>query len=323
LKYSKVVVDRALDTLRIRRESAILDADKRRKSFTEKCPEIEIIERSMSEIGLEAIKAISTDHNPKEMINDLKKKSLEFQKAKKDLLESQGFAEDYLDIHYTCPKCKDTGYVNGIVCSCYKELLNKYNYELLSKKTSLALSEFDDFDLSLYKNPNDRKTMSDILNYCKEYASQFDLSCPSIYMFGETGLGKTHLSLAIAGEVIKKGYNVIYGSAYNFFNLLEREHFGRSEEADGTTEARLINCDLLIIDDLGSEFITQFSVAELYNIVDSRISKSLPTIITSNFSYDDIEKKYNIRLASRIMNDYYSLNFVGDDIRQIKKDLDD
>jgi DNA replication protein DnaC len=159
--------------------------------------------------------------------------------------------------------------------------------------------------------------MQKVFDYCKEYAEEFDgQGFQSIYMFGETGLGKTHLSLAIAGKVIEKGYNVIYGSAHNFFNLIEREHFGRSENPDGTTEDKLLNCDLLILDDLGAEFITQFTVAELYNIIDTRLAKELPTIISSNIKENELEKKYNNRIASRILYSYYALPFEGNDIRQ-------
>ena len=136
-------------------------------------------------------------------------------------------------------------------------------------------------------------------------------------MYGETGLGKTHLSLAIAAEAINKGFNVIYGSAHYFFSMIERERFGRSTESDGTTESKLLECDLLIIDDLGSEFITQFTVAELYCIINDRMLRGLPTIISSNLDPEELEKHYNNRISSRIIGTYKKIFFTGNDIRLV------
>lgn len=318
MKYPRSIVNKANRILSERQQSAILDAEKRRADFIEKCPELAVIEANMSELSLEAVKAMSTDRNPKEIIDSLREKSLGFQKAKKDLLASFGFGEDYLNVKYHCSKCKDTGYVHGIVCECYTKLLNKLSYEELANSSSLKLSDFESFSLDRYTDSADREQMAATLSLCKQYCSEFSTLSPSLFFHGRTGLGKTHLSLAIAGEVIKQGYNVVYGSAHNFFNALEREHFGRSELPDGTTEEKLINCDLLILDDLGSEFITQFSVPQLYNIIDSRLSKELPTIINSNLSFKEIESKYSERIASRIYGEYVKVEFVGKDNRQFE-----
>ena len=317
MKYSRKVVDKANTILQQRQEKAEKEAASRHTEFIKKHPELTEIEAEMSRTGADILKAVQGCENPREYIDSLSRKNLEFQRLKKELLKSEGFDGDYLDIHYTCPKCKDTGYVDGVVCSCYEELLKKLSYEDLAEKTSLKISSFDEFDISLYNDETKRAHMQKILNYCKDYAEEFDgKGFPSVYMFGETGLGKTHLSLAIAGKVIEKGYNVIYGSAHNFFNMLEREHFGRSENPDGTTEEKLLNCDLLILDDLGAEFVTQYTIAELYNIIDTRLAKDLPTIISSNIKSDELESKYNNRIASRILYSYYRLCFMGNDIRQ-------
>ena len=138
-------------------------------------------------------------------------------------------------------------------------------------------------------------------------------------MQGETGLGKTHLSLAIAGEVISKGYNVLYNSAQNIFNELQRERFGKSD-TNGAFEAMVLECDLLIIDDLGAEFSTQFTNAALYNIINTRINTGLPTIISTNLTFKNIEDVYTRRISSRLIGEYTSLFFLGKDIRQIKKE---
>ena len=318
MKYSQKTVNAAQAVLRSRREAALSEADKKRAEFLKEHPELEEIEAAMSQIALNSIKAIDGCDDPKKYIDSLKQKSLSYRKAREDLFKSCGLEPDWLDVHYHCPKCQDTGYAGGVVCDCYTALLNKLSYEELAKKSSLKISSFDDFDASVYSDPEACEQMKDILLFCKKYAEKFSLSSKSLYMYGETGLGKTHLSLAIAGEVIKKGFNVVYGSAHNFFNALEREHFGRSDEPDGTTESRLLGCDLLIIDDLGAEFITSFSIAQLYNIIDSRLAEGLPTIINSNLSLDELDTKYNNRITSRLMCSYFQLPCIGNDVRQIK-----
>lgn len=318
MKYSQKTVSRAQAILRSRREEAVKLADERREKFIKEHPEYIEIEQQMQKTALDSIKAIDSCPEPSLYIEGLKKRNLEYQQAKKALLASCGLSEDYLDIPYHCKKCEDTGYNLGIVCECYKSLLNKLSYEELAGKTSLKISSFDDFNAGIYSSEEARQQMSDLLAMLKKYSDNFTLSSKSLYMYGETGIGKTHLSLAIAGVVIKKGYNVVYGSAHNFFNALEREHFGRSEEPDGTTEEKLLNCDLLIIDDLGAEFITSFSIAQLYNIVDTRLAKGLPTIINSNLSLDELEKKYDKRIASRLIFSYYQIPCIGNDVRQAK-----
>jgi DNA replication protein DnaC len=193
----------------------------------------------------------------------------------------------------------------------------------MSKMTPLELSSFEDFDLNYYpkrsengKSPYD--TMCDVYNRCKSYASNFDNDSVSLYFCGRTGLGKTHLSLAIANEVIKKGYNVVYGSVINFLNKLEREKFGRADSFE--TEDVLINADLLILDDLGAEFSSAVAMSSLYNIINSRIARGVPTIISSNLSFDELKSRYPESIVSRIIGTFVAVIFTGDDIRQIMND---
>ena len=156
--------------------------------------------------------------------------------------------------------------------------------------------------------------MSYVYNSCVKYAESFDLDSVSLYFYGRTGLGKTHLSLAIANEAIKKGYNVIYGSVINFLNKMEKEKFGK---ADTDTEKLLIDADLLILDDLGAEFTTAYTVSAIYNILNSRICRGVPTIISSNLDLDDIKGRYPESIASRIIGTFSPVEFIGDDVRQI------
>lgn len=321
MKYSRDIVFKASEELRKRRESAENAAKMRKLEFSQKHPQLTEIESEMAKIGTEAIKAVLGCDDPKSFVEGLKRKSLECQKAREALFKSAGITADELAPHYYCEKCKDTGYVDGVVCDCFEELLKSLSYKELAKKTPLKISSFDDFDISLYEDKSARERMGDILLFCKNYSNDFDLASPNLFMYGETGLGKTHLSLAIAGEVIKKGYGVVYGSAQNLLTAVERERFGRSDEPDGTTEEALLNCDLLILDDLGSEFTTQFTVAQLYNIINTRMAKELPTIINSNIGINELEARYTNRITSRIIGEYNLLNFIGNDIRQVKKQI--
>ena len=305
MKYSNKAISDALSVINSRRRNAEAKAEERAINFKTEHPELAEIEREMADTTLGLFKAISNCPDPKKVVNELKEKNLGFQKARKALLEACGVDENYLKPDYTCKKCNDTGYHDGKMCECLEKLLKK--------------SAFDELAQACQKTVSAKKKAADILKFCEEYANDFDTDSPSLFLYGETGLGKTHLSLAIAGTVIKNGYGVVYGSAQNLFTMLERERFGRSEDPDGTTEEKLLCCDLLILDDLGAEFSTQFTVAELYNIINTRMAKELPTIINSNVPIEELEKRYTSRVTSRIIGSYQMIQFVGNDVRQLKK----
>ena len=319
MKYSNKAISDALSVINSRRRNAEKEAEERAKNFYEEHPELAEIEQEMANTTLGLFKAISNCPDPKKVVNDLKEKNLGFQKAKKSLLEACGVDENYLKPDYICKDCNDTGYHDGKMCNCLEKLLKKSAFEELAKACPLKISKFTDFDPSIQKSPAAKKKAAEILKFCEAYAEDFGTDSPSLFLYGETGLGKTHLSLAIAGTAIENGYGVVYGSAQNLFSMLERERFGRSEEPDGTTEEKLLCCDLLILDDLGAEFSTQFTVAELYNIINTRIAKELPTIINSNVSIEELEKRYTSRVTSRIIGCYQMIRFIGNDVRQLKK----
>ena len=274
----------------------------------------------------EAVKAI--DMSPDKaaaFVEEQKIRNLAAQQNVKMLLEKHGLPEDYLEVKYSCPECEDTGVVGTRLCSCHIQLLKDLAYEEAGKKSPLKICTFEDFRLSYYSDkaessyePSPREKMAEILEFCKMYADNFDKNAPSVLMAGQTGLGKTHLSLAIVGKVIEKGYSVLYNSAQNFFRELQNERFGKS--GSSAFENMMLECDLLVIDDLGAEFSTTFTVSALYNIVNTRINTGLPTIISTNLSLTDIEKQYSNRISSRFIGEYSLLFFEGKDIRQIKNE---
>ena len=319
MAYSKETYKKAEQELAQRRSRALAERENHHRIAVETVPEILEAEEKMSRAGLATIKAVGMGAaDAKEYIQKLSEINLEAQAQRRMLLKSNGFPEDWLDVHYTCKKCEDKGFVSGIMCGCFKELLKSIEYEKLCSKLPVGNCRFDNFKLDYYPDgagTSPKKRMESVLNYCKAYAADFSRRSPSLLLYGKTGLGKTHLSLAIAGNAVEEGYGVIYSSAQNLFNKLEKDKFGK---ADANTEEAILDCDLLIIDDLGAEFTTQFTVSALYNIVNSRELESKPTIISTNLMPEQLTKAYGERIASRILSNYVMLYFDGSDIRQIK-----
>lgn len=319
MAYSKETYKKAEQELAQRRNRALAEREDRHRIAVESVPEILETEERMSAAGLATIKALGMGAvDAKEYIRKLSEINLNAQAQRRMFLKKAGFPEDWLDVHYSCSKCEDKGFVNGIMCDCFKDLLKSLEYEKLCSKLPVGSCRFDNFKLDYYPDgagTSPRRRMESVLNYCKTYATDFSRRSPSLLLYGKTGLGKTHLSLAVAGKAVESGYGVIYTSAQNLFNKLEKEKFGRS---DGNTEETILDCDLLIIDDLGAEFTTQFTVSALYNIINSRELEGKPTIISTNLTPEQLTSTYSERIASRILSNFVMLYFDGSDIRQIK-----
>lgn len=319
MAYSKETYKKAEQVLAERRSRALAEREEHHRIAVETVPEILEVEEKMSSAGLATIKALGMGAaDAKEYIRKLSEINLAAQAQRRQLLKKGGFPIDWLDVRYHCSKCEDKGFVNGIMCDCFKELLKSLEYEKLCSNLPVNNCRFDNFKLDYYPDgagTSPRRRMESVLDFCKTYAAEFNKNSSSLLLYGHTGLGKTHLSLAIAGKAVEAGYGVIYSSAQNLFNKLEKEKFGRS---DGNTEENILDCDLLIIDDLGAEFTTQFTVSALYNIVNSRELEGKPTIISTNLTPEQLLSTYSERIASRILNNYTLLRFDGTDIRQIK-----
>ncbi len=318
--YGREIYETAEKELRERRRRAEEEAERRRKAFYRSCPHAEQIERELASSSVAAARAVLNGKNTAETLGYLKEKSLQLQAELSRLMQEHGI--DSLEPHYCCSACRDTGYVDGKMCSCMKELLRAESYRRLNALTPLSLSTFDGFSLKYYSDetregqPSDRNIARRIRQYCIDYADQFSPDSPNLIMTGSTGLGKTHLSLAIANVVIQKGYGVIYSSVGNLVTKLENEHFGRDTQTEVLDS--LQNCDLLILDDLGTEFRNSFSTSAIYGIINSRLLLKKPTIISTNLSTKEMTDYYSERFASRIIGSYNRINFVGRDIRQQK-----
>ncbi len=326
MNYNNQVILTVAKELERRRMTAQTLQENRHAEAVAKIPEITALEHELSMTGLSVVKAIGMGKDAEQYITELSKINLLIQGKIKSLLKGAGLPENYLEVPYVCKKCSDTGFVEGRCCVCRETLLRQSALNELGALSPANTCSFDSFNLSYYPAAKDeryglspREQLGEIYEYCKSYAEDFSLTSKSLFMHGATGLGKTHLSLAIARAVTEKGYNVIYGSCPNLLKRLEREHFGgRFNNADDGAEEELLNCDLLIIDDLGAEFATSFTTAEIYNIINTRINCSLPVIINTNLTVNELEEKYTQRITSRIIGCYVSMLFIGKDVRQLK-----
>jgi len=321
--YDRSVYDAVYALLNNRRLEAEQAAQRRRADFFRVEPRGLEIEHELSRAGSAAAKAVIRGGDVRKNLEQLHSHSHALQEELKALLAKQSMSPDDLEPHYVCPLCHDCGSLDGHMCSCMKALLKEEALRRLNTDTPLTLCSFEAFDLSYYPDVADknghtvRQLMERNFLYCRKYAENFDThTTENLLMVGKTGLGKTHLSLAIASRVIDRGYGVIYGSAQNLLEKIQDEHFGHS---DGNTMHSLLECDLLILDDLGTEFRSNFTVSAIYNIINSRQLTGKPIIISTNLSMQEMLDYYTERFSSRIIGSYTRVPFYGNDVRQLKR----
>ena len=302
-KELQEAVDRLLAQ---RRETAHQELHTRMEGLYRHCPALAELEREQAallrELTAVALKKKSGDPAA------LRARCAAIDAQRAALLRDLGLDEDYLRPHYTCSRCQDTGFVEGKPCSCYLAALRRLSYETSPMGRSLRRQTFDNFDLSLYDDRplpggiSPRQVMAKNLSTAKAFVQNFPDGGRSLLMTGPSGLGKTHLSSAIGGELAARGYHVVYEMAPTLLQKLEDVKFGRRPP-----EEEYQNCDLLIVDDLGSEYITAFSTAALFALLGERLVRGKPGIVSTNFSPDELEQNYTKKLASRLCYDYAPL----------------
>ncbi len=322
MRFSEIIYQRAEQVLKDRREQSERLAAMRRKEFLGKYPELLAIENEMKNAALEVIRSVGATGKSVD-ITSVAKRNLEAQEAKKELIKKAGYQEDYLDIPYSCKICKDTGIDKGKLCKCHLQLLQQLSVGELACSPMLAGSTFDTFELKYYSEIKDsslggyspREYMGGCYSMLKAYAENFTPHTNSFFFSGGTGLGKTHLALAVLNKVTSLGYTVYYNTAGSIIKEMEKERFGRSAES---IEEEIYKSDLIIIDDLGAEFSTAFSQAAVNELINNAILAGKAMIIISNLSVSELEEKYGQRVTSRL-NGFEVIEFVGEDVRQLKK----
>ena len=289
----------------------------------ESIPQLRDLRKQLASGGAKLASAFVSGGDIKKNVEQIAEENLAVQKRIKELLMKNGFDPNCLDPIYSCDKCQDTGIYNDRRCSCFLNDVRRFQCMELNNSSAMNLCSFDTFDLNYYPKDTEsssgisiRMIMEDNYNFCRNYANNFSLPHVGILMNGGTGLGKTHLSLAIGKEVIEKGYSVIYGSAPDLLRKIEDEHFKGGDEVD--TAQLLYECDLLIIDDLGAEFESKFNDSVIYNLLNTRMNAGRPVIASTNFQASELQKRYGDRIASRLCT-MEILTFYGNDIRLMKK----
>jgi DNA replication protein DnaC len=315
MALSNETLSKALNSVLERRKIAERKYEQLKADIYSLYPDLEVNETKLQKLSAKlALTALSGNENA---VAELKKQ-IETVRTAYD--KTAALASLPNGPQYTCKMCNDTGYADSVLCNCVKDIASKLSYASLISDMPIETSTFETFDLTLYpveKNSigvSPFKQMSARLKICKQFVNDFP-NGENLLFTGGCGLGKTHLSLAIANEIIGKDFGVIYGSAQNLINRVSRETFDRQ----GSTAVidSLTSCDLLILDDLGTEFATPLSVSVVYNIINTRLLKGLSTIISTNLSVNEISEIYNDRIASRIVGSYTICPFFGNDIRQI------
>ncbi len=293
------------------REKALNEAYQKTLALDEKYPDIAEIDKELSAVSSRIIGAMRSK-NCEEEINRIKERNLALQEERRQKLISHGVPEDYDTPVFECPVCEDTGYDGKTFCSCVIKMCAVDAYLSSGLGKALLDQTFESFSLKYYGGKS-RDDMSDVLDTCLDYANNFGTGA-NLLLTGGTGLGKTHLSSAIAQKVIDKGYTVIYESAQTVFDAFESVRFGRGND----DTSKYLTCDLLIIDDLGTEFSTQYTAAVLYQLLNQRLVNGKSVVLSTNLGGKELLKRYGERIYSRLLGSFDTCVFSGNDVRLIK-----
>lgn len=304
MRVNKFFLEAAQRELANRRKNNLELEERRRREVSAKLPEYEKLEKSLAATMSDAINTI-INKSPVDKIEEVFKNNHAIRQQMDELLESRGYPADFLDSVYTCKLCKDTGSTGNEWCECLCRITNEMAAAELNANAPLDRCGFNNFDLTRYPDTSDgelgnpREMMRVNFEYCQKFAENFTDRGSGILMIGETGLGKTHLSLSIASALIEKGFCVVYGSVPELIRKIQNEQFGRAE---GDTLSLVTDSDLLILDDLGSENSTDWCLSMLYEIINTRQNRRLPLIINTNLGFDELTARYQDRLSSRMFS---------------------
>lgn len=320
MAYSAEVIRRARERLAQARADRESENREHLQTAYAQVPRLQEIDRQLRQTMAEAAQAVFTQGGDVQIaMAQARAKNLALQQERAEL-SAEFFDEGYLDETPICERCGGTGYVGSSMCECLRELCRQEQKKELTF-LSAGHESFDQFRLDYYPDVVDpklgvtpRAVMEKTYRICRSYAYGFSEKAGNLLFSGSTGLGKTFLSACIARTVADSGHSVVYESAGHLFSRLERAKF--SDDEDARTEAeKYTACDLLIIDDLGTEMPGQFITAALYSLVNDRLLSGKPTIISTNLNSDDLSRRYSAQISSRLRGSYRRVAFVGEDIR--------
>lgn len=330
----------AYDPNVLRRASARLEEEKRRREDERELlrrqtyarePRLAQLDRRLQGTMAELVAAsLRKGENAGDAVRAIRDKNLELQQERAVLLGALGLPEDALDDKPACPKCGDTGWRGAQMCDCLRSLCTQEQIRELSKLLDLGEQSFDSFSLDYYsplpwpgESLSPRENMEFIFDVCSSYARKFGrFYFRNLFLTGAPGLGKTFLSACIARTVSESGFSVVYDTAVNIFTRFEEQKFARDKLEAGEAKdetRRYLGCDLLILDDLGSELSTPFVQSALYTLINTRLTADKRTVISSNLTMDQVRARYTPQIASRLEGEYRVLPFYGEDIRLLRK----
>ena len=316
MAYANENLRRVKEEIARRRVAAVEKAEQNRRHLHAVSKIAAEIDNALAQTAMQLFGVACMPNSPEKtaQMNRIREENLSLQDARASLLAELGFGKDYTEPQYTCAMCGDTGYVGVNMCQCMKQALAIEGFRTSGIGHLIDKQTFLNFSLDYYRG-KDQDMMRQNLAIAKRYAEDFSRKSPNLMLMGATGLGKTHLSTAIAREVIIKGYSVLYDSAQNIIGAYEHDRFhsGRGEDKKEAEKYEL--CDLLIIDDLGTEFQSSFSLSTLYYLLNLRLNSGRPTIVSTNLTASDLRSYYDDRIASRLMGNYQPLMFRGEDVR--------
>ncbi len=312
----------AMREISIKRQMARTIADEERAALEAAFPAVREAQQALQQAGVKAALAAATGAKTTQHTDAI----AAAQQTLNAALAQTGRAPDALAAKFSCKLCSDTGLLEGNVCPCVRALMRSMRRAEIEESSALSITKFDTLNCDYYPNTRDAISGQSIRTYMKNtlldlqaYAEEFDKRSSNLLLFGNSGLGKTHAALAVAGVVLEKGYDVIYISSPEFFSQLENYHFNNSPAEERALLEAVTDADLLILDDLGTEMISPFMISTFYNLLNNRTASHAPTIFTSNITDSaTFEKCYTEKIASRLSGSCEPFHFVGNDVRPIK-----
>mgnify|MGYP000258446169 CR=1 FL=1 len=298
--------------------------EERTQEIYKKIPRIHEIDEEVATLSAQKARALLSGESSG--LEDLKAAISLLSQERNALLVCNSYPEDYLELPYKCPVCQDTGYVGSQKCTCFKKAEIELLYTQSNLQDILKKENFDTCSLEYYSGSHidpltgrsSLEAMQIALRSCHEFVDTFSSAFRNLLLYGDTGVGKSFLSHCIAKELLDQSFSVIYFTAARLFDIFAKNTFHREEEAELDYE-HIYNCDLLIIDDLGTEMSNRFTVSQLFVCLNERILRQKSTLISTNLALEDLKNIYSERIFSRITSSYTVLRLTGDDIRIQKK----
>lgn len=303
-----------------RRFQALNDLEIRKETVYGRFPLLKSVQQRLTENA--ASRARAKILGDEKALETLSGEDRELRRQKKQLYEEYHIPADYLEPHYVCPDCRDTGYIENRRCHCLKEAITALLYDQSGIRAVVERENFDTLSMAYYNQPVTvgQKSLYDYMaekiRFCKDFAENYAEKPGSILFYGPTGTGKTFLSNCIAKALLDDCRSVLYFSAIDLFNEFSRNPYGKGED---TIDRSVLTCDLLIIDDLGTEAVNSFTTGKLFYCINERLNRGMGTVISTNLDPAHLRELYSERIYSRIVSGFTLIRLDGEDIRIKKK----